>query len=171
MGKIIVFAGAMLVMGVLAVRLIERPNQPVAAAPSAMAATRTPSPASSTNSRSVTLSRGRDGHFWTDARVDGRRLELMVDTGASTIALRASDAARLGIHPAARDYSVNVATANGVTRAALVQLRMVEVGNIVVRDVPALVHGDEALGVNLLGLSFLSKLRWTHERGKLILEQ
>ena len=103
--------------------------------------------------------------------MDGRRLELVVDTGATTIALRASDAARLGIHPAARDYSVQVATANGITRAALVQLRMVEVGNIVVRDVPALVHADDALGVNLLGMSFLSKLRWTHERGKLILEQ
>ena len=54
---------------------------------------------------------------------------------------------------------------------ALVQLRMVEIGNIVVRDVPALVHPDEALGVNLLGMSFLSRVRWTHERGKLILEQ
>ncbi len=169
MGKILVFAGAMLVMGVLTVRMIERPNQPVAAAPSAMAAT--PAPSSPPNSRSVTLSRGKGGHFWTDARVDGRRLELVVDTGASTIALRASDAARLGIHPAARDYTVNVATANGITRAALVQLRMVEVGDIVVRNIPALVHGDEALGVNLLGMTFLSKLRWTHERGKLVLEQ
>jgi aspartyl protease family protein len=41
----------------------------------------------------------------------------------------------------------------------------------VVRDVPALVHPDESLGVNLLGMSFLSRLRWTHERGKLVLEQ
>ena len=48
---------------------------------------------------------------------------------------------------------------------------MVEVGNIVVRDLPALVSPDEALGVNLLGMSFLSRVRWTHERGKLILEQ
>ena len=169
MGKIIVFAGAMLVMGVLAVRMIERPNQQVAAVPTAMAAM--PAPSSSSNSRSVTLSRGKGGHFWTDARVDGRRLELVVDTGASTIALRASDAARLGIHPAAREYTVNVATANGITRAALVQLRTVEVGDILVRNIPALVHGDEALGVNLLGMTFLSKLRWTHERGKLVLEQ
>jgi aspartyl protease family protein len=174
MGKMIVFAGAMLVMGVLAVRLIEQPHQQqVAAAPSAMAATRTSSPpsASPSNSRTVTLSRGKGGHFWTDARVDGRRLELVVDTGASTIALRASDAARLGIHPAARDYTINVATANGMTRAALVELRTVEVGDIVVRNIPALVHGDDALGVNLLGMTFLSKLRWTHERGKLVLEQ
>jgi aspartyl protease family protein len=66
---------------------------------------------------------------------------------------------------------VKVATANGVTRAALVQLRAVELGDIVVRDVPALVHPDESLAVNLLGMSFLSRLRWTHERGKLVLEQ
>ncbi|HEY2185619.1 MAG TPA: TIGR02281 family clan AA aspartic protease, partial [Xanthobacteraceae bacterium] len=91
--------------------------------------------------------------------------------GASQIALRASDAARLGIHPTARDYSVRVSTANGITRAALVQLLRVEIDDIVVRDVPALVHPDETLGVNLLGMSFLSRVRWTHERGKLILEQ
>ena len=46
-----------------------------------------------------------------------------------------------------RDYNIRVATANGVTRAAPVELRMVEVGNITVRNVPALVHPDEALGV------------------------
>jgi len=171
MGRIILFAGAMLLFGVVAVRLVERPGHEAPRTPSAMAATPVPSPTSSSNSRTVTLSRGKGGHFWTDARVDGRRLELVVDTGASTIALRASDAARLGIHPAARDYTVNVATANGITRAALVQLRTVEVGDIVVRNVPALIQGDEALGVNLLGMTFLSKLRWTHERGKLILEQ
>ena len=40
-----------------------------------------------------------------------------------------------------------------------------------VRNVRAMVHPDEALGVNLLGMSFLSRVRWTHERGKLVLEQ
>ncbi len=98
-------------------------------------------------------------------------MQLVVDTGASQIALRAADAARLGIHPTPRDYNIKVATANGVTRAALVELGMVEIGNIVVRNIPALVHPDEALGVNLLGMSFLSRVRWTHERGKLVLEQ
>jgi aspartyl protease family protein len=174
MGKIVILSAAMLFACVVVVRMFgvtDHPSRQMPASPSAMAATPAPSPARSSNSRSVTLSRGEGGHFWTDARVDGRRLHLVVDTGASTIALRASDAARLGIRPVARDFSIKVSTANGITRAALVQLRMVEVGNIVVRDVPALVHADESLGVNLLGMSFLSKLRWTHERGKLILEQ
>jgi aspartyl protease family protein len=48
---------------------------------------------------------------------------------------------------------------------------VVEISNIVVREVPALVHPDESLGVNLLGMSCLSRVRWTRERGKLILEQ
>ena len=95
----------------------------------------------------------------------------MVDTGASHIALRESDAARLGIHPTPRDHSIRISTANGEGRAARVELRMVEVGNIIVRDLPALVVPDGALNVNLLGMSFLSRVRWTHEKGKLILEQ
>jgi aspartyl protease family protein len=170
MGKFIIFAAAVLAAGVLVARWADR-SGPIGSSPSAMAAAPVDSPTSVSNSRTVTLSPGNDGHFWTDARVDGRRLQLVVDTGASQIALRAGDAARLGIHPTPRDYNVKVSTANGITRAALVQLRMVEIGNIVVRDVPALVHPDEALGVNLLGMSFLSRVRWTHERGKLVLEQ
>src|SRR5216683_662790 len=168
MRQIAIFAATVLVVGVLAVRMIDQRGQ---APPAAMAAQPAPAPTESPNSRSVTLARGQGGHFWSEARFDGRRLDLVVDTGASAIALRASDAARLGIHPAARDYSVKVSTANGVTRAAPVRLGMVEIGNIVVRDVPALVHADEALGVNLLGMTFLSRVRFSHERGKLILEQ
>ena len=167
MRQIVIFAAMVLAAGVVIARMADRQSPP-----SAMAAQSEPPQATNgAKSRSVTLTRGNGGHFWTEARVDGRRLELVVDTGASTIALRASDAARLGIHPSARDYNVKVSTANGMTKAALVQLRTVEIGNIVVRNVPALVHADDALGVNLLGMSFLSHVRWTHERGKLVLEQ
>jgi aspartyl protease family protein len=168
MGRTIVLAAALLAVGVLVVRLADR-SVHTPAAPSAMAAQPIPEPIN--NSRIVTLSRGNGGNFWTEARVDGRRLEFMVDTGASAIALRASDAAKLGIHPTPRDYSLKMGTANGIARAALVQLRMVEIGNIVVRDVPAVVHAEGALGTNLLGMTFLSRVRFTHDRGKLVLEQ
>jgi aspartyl protease family protein len=170
MGRFIIFAVVVLAAGVGIARWVDR-SSPVGSSPSALAAGPVESPANVSDWRTVTLSPGQDGHFRTEARVDGSRLELVVDTGASQIALRASDAARLGIHPTQRDYNIRVATANGVTRAASVELRMVEVGNIVVRNVPALVHPDEALGVNLLGMSFLSRVRWMHERGRLVLEQ
>ena len=48
---------------------------------------------------------------------------------------------------------------------------MIEVGDIIVRDLPALISPDEMLGVNLLVMSFLSRVRFSHERGKLIIEQ
>ena len=134
------------------------------------AATLTPAPAPS-NSRTMVIKATEGGHFAVDARVDGRRLAFMVDTGASQVAIRASDAARLGFHPAERDYTVRIHTANGEGRAALIELRTVEVGDIVVRDLRALVLPDQALNVNLLGMSFLSRVRWSHERGRLTLEQ
>jgi aspartyl protease family protein len=170
MRQLIIFAAILLAAGVYVARMADRNGQAPAGA-AAMVAQSEPAPASSSYSRTITLSPGNGGHFWTEARIDGRRIEFVVDTGATTIALRASDAARLGIHPSAREYTVKVATANGVTSAAPVQLGMVEIGNIVVRNVPAVVNADDALGVNLLGMSFLSRVRWTHERGKLILEQ
>jgi aspartyl protease family protein len=170
MRTIFVLAAAMLSACVVLARVLDRGGHGVAS-PAVMAAAPDAAIAEPPNSRTVVLSRGNGGHFWTEARVDGRRLQLVVDTGASQVALRASDAALLGIHPTARDYSIRVSTANGITRAALVELGRVEVGDIVVRNVQALVHADEGLGVNLLGMSFLSRVRWTHERGKLILEQ
>jgi aspartyl protease family protein len=172
MRSIVLMAAAMLALGVIAVRFVDQTsrahsgNAAMTASPKA-----SPSSPSSNNSRSVTLNKSNGGHFWTEARVDGRRIEFVVDTGASAIALRESDAARLGIHPTQRDYTVKVNTANGVSRAAPVDLRMVEIGNVVVRDVRALVHPDNGLGVNLLGMTFLGKVRWMHDRGKLIIEQ
>ncbi|MEA2989834.1 MAG: aspartyl protease family protein [Alphaproteobacteria bacterium] len=128
-------------------------------------------PAVPNNSRSLEIKAGNGGHFQVEARVDGRRLAFVVDTGASQITIRASDAARLGFHPSPRDYTLKINTANGEGRAARVELRMLEVGDIIVRDIVAIVVPDEALSVNLLGMSFLSRVRWTHERGRLVLEQ
>jgi aspartyl protease family protein len=164
--RILVFAGMMLASGVLAVRLIDQASH--APGPATAAARAEPQPS---NARTMVIRAGDGGHFQVEARVDGRRLGFVVDTGASQITLRESEAARLGIHPNRQDYSVRITTANGEGRAARVELGMVEVGDIIVRDIPALVVPDEALSVNLLGMSFLSRVRWSHERGRLILEQ
>ena len=130
-----------------------------------------PAPAVSSNYSTVTLNSDSRGHFQIDARVDGRSIEFLVDTGASSIALRESSAAKLGIHPSAREYSVKMQTANGIGKAARVQLGRVEVGGITVRDVVALVVPDESLSTNLLGMTFLSRVKWSHDRGRLVLEQ
>lgn len=128
-----------------------------------------PAPA---DSRSVIVSRDQRGHFEVEARIDGRHLKFMVDTGASVIALTAADAATLGIHPANKDFTALIKTANGAVRGAPVTLNMVEIQDIMLRDVAALVLPDGALSDNLLGLSFLSRLRrFEYADGRLVLEQ
>jgi aspartyl protease family protein len=167
MFRILMSALMILGGGLLAVRHLENKT---AGDTVAMNATPVPAPPSS-YPRNVVLAKGHNGHFQADALVDGRRVEFLVDTGASHIALRQREASRLGIYPRQSDYTVRVNTANGVTKAALVELRSVEVGSILVRNVPAIVHADEGLSVNLLGMSFLSRVRWSHDRGKLVIEQ
>jgi aspartyl protease family protein len=112
------------------------------------------------------------GHFSTDGRIDGRRVTFMVDTGASVIALTESSAALVGIRPSRSDYTARVSTANGEVKAARARLPSVDVGGIEVRDVEAMVLPDNVLSENLLGLSYLSRLRrFEFANGKLVLEQ
>jgi aspartyl protease family protein len=123
-------------------------------------------------SRSVVIAPGSGGHFRVAGRIDGRRVNFMVDTGASVIALTARDAATLGIHPAERDYIAMVKTANGAMRVAPVELDMVEIDDLEVHNVAAVVLPPGVLNENLLGLSFLSRLRrFEYTDGKLVLEQ
>jgi aspartyl protease family protein len=122
--------------------------------------------------RSVEIARDSRGHFQADGRIDGRRIGFMVDTGASVIALNESSAASIGVRPSRSDYTANVSTANGTIKAARTRLASVDVGGLVVRDVEAMVLPDESLSENLLGLSYLSKLkRFEFANGRLVLEQ
>jgi aspartyl protease family protein len=143
------------------------------ATPSLMAArpVNTSAPAPS-GTRSVVIPPGRNGHFQVEGRIDGRRLNFMVDTGASVIALTERDASSLGIHPSERDFTAAVRTANGVVRAAPIELNMVEIDELTVHNVAAMVLPNGALSDNLLGLSFLQRLhRFEYADGKLVLEQ
>ncbi len=170
MRSAIIFAVLALTAGIEVPRYAAQISaKPVTAAPARPV---TPVAATASASRSVIVSRDARGHFQVDARIEGRKLSFMVDTGASVVALTASDAARLGIHPAQREFVTEVRTANGTVRAAPVRLDEVEVGDLVVRDVAGLVLPDGALSDNLLGLSFLSRLRrFEYSDGKLVLEQ
>lgn len=123
-----------------------------------------------TSARSITLRLDNTGHYRAEARVDGMKVDFLVDTGATAVMLSAATAGKLGIRPARSDYTAKVMTGNGEIKAAVVRLNKIELGEIVVRDVRALVHGDEKLQVDLLGMTFLSQVRWTHDRGKLIIE-
>ena len=97
---------------------------------------------------------------------------FMVDTGATMVIVRESDAARVGVRPMRADYTATVSTANGKIKAAPAKLDRLEVGGITVYDVQALVLPDDALWQNLLGMSFLSRLkRYEVANGQMVLEQ
>lgn len=108
---------------------------------------------------SVRIRKRSDGHFMVKTEAEGVALSMLVDTGASTVVLKPADAQRLGINVERLRYGVPVQTANGTTYAASVRLRKLAIGNIVLEDVDALVAKPGTLKDNLLGMSFLSRLR------------
>jgi aspartyl protease family protein len=174
MRSFIVFGIAALVAAWLVPRYFDRVASHAAAPPPAPAAqvVTAPPPVSTGGPRTVVVQRDARGHFAIDGAVNGRRIGFMVDTGASVVALTERDASRLGYHPAIRDYTIKMSTANGTGRAAPVKLDMVEIGGVMVRNVDAIVVPDGALVENLLGLSFLSRLRrFEYREGKLVLEE
>jgi aspartyl protease family protein len=174
MQNIVLLAIAVLILAGSASQFVDRfrPGVTPQAASVTTAASRGEPATRRDGPRSVTLKRDRRGHFATEASINGRRLDLMVDTGASVVALTQRDAARLGFNPSARDFTAQVQTANGRVRAARAMLPAVEIGGIVVRNVEALIVDDSALTENLLGLSFLSRLsRYEYKDGQLVMEQ
>jgi aspartyl protease family protein len=104
---------------------------------------------------SVTLTPDSRGHFMVQGQINGGSVQMLLDTGATMIALPASDAARLGI-----DYKKgrvsHMSTANGLVPAYLVKLNTVKVGNIELNQVDAVVQ-EHGLPVILLGMSFLNR--------------
>ncbi len=170
MRNILVFAAVLIGLGVAMARIAD--TMTPAKSTVAMSRNAETAAASASFGRTVSIDRDRNGHFQTEARVDGSYLNFMVDTGATVIALKERDAERVGIHPAPSDFTANVSTANGPARAARAKLDSIEVGGVRVRDVDALIMPDGMLDQNLLGMAFLSRLkRFEYADGKLVMEQ
>lgn len=123
-------------------------------------------------SGTVRLRAGRNGHFHTTAHINGRAVEVMVDTGASMVALTWEDARAAGIFLSNADFKHKVGTANGTARVAVVTLDHVSIEDVTVRNVRAAVAEAGKLETTLLGMSFLGQLARTEmSRGVLLLEQ
>jgi aspartyl protease family protein len=169
---VITFAALALVAGMIVPQFTAQMYTPRAPNKLLVARQATPVEPPPSNPDSVVVPRDPMGHFRVEGRVDGQIIQFVVDTGASVIALTSEDAASLGIHPSVNDFRALVKTANGTVHAAPIRLDMVEVGNLMVRDVAGMVLPDRVLSDNLLGLSFLSRLRrFEYADGRMILEQ
>ena len=145
-------------------------REPAAAPPAPVKAP--PAPALASNGTTMTLDADSSGHYRAEAEVNGHRATMLVDTGASIIALTQEDAGAFGVRPFPSDYKIPVSTANGTLNAAEVRLNEVRVGNVLARDVAAVVMPQGALRQSLLGMSFLKKLSgFEVAQGRLVLRQ
>ena len=115
--------------------------------------------------RNAEVVRGTRGDFAVAAHINGAKVPMVVDTGATSVVLTQEAARAAGLPIEVLDYSVNVDTANGRTRAAPVTLARLAVGNLIEHDVPALVVRQGQLRNNLLGMSFLNRLESWEVRG------
>jgi len=115
--------------------------------------------------RRVEVVRSQSGDFTLAVHINGVRIPMVLDTGASSVVLTQEAAKAAGLPIEVLNYSVKVDTANGRTHAAAVTLDRLAVGNLVERSVPALVVQRGQLKNNLLGMSFLNRLESWEVRG------
>jgi aspartyl protease family protein len=115
--------------------------------------------------RSVQVVRGSGGDFAVAAHINGAKIPMVLDTGATSVVLTQDAAKAAGLPIEVLNYTVNVDTANGRTRAAPVTLDKLAVGGLTERAVPALVAQQGQLKTNLLGMSFLNRLESWEVRG------
>jgi aspartyl protease family protein len=108
--------------------------------------------------RTVEIARGHAGEFQVATQVNGTRVPMVLDTGASAVVLTQDAAKAAGLPLEMLAYTVNIETANGRARAAAVTLDRLGVGTIVEHAVPALIAQPGQLKTSLLGMSFLNRL-------------
>ena len=140
-------------------RLVLRMDQPVSVGAA---------PRAEGGSRIVLPVDGR-GHFMAQGTINGRTVDFMLDTGATTVALSAADAQRIGL-----DYTkgqrIQMSTANGVTIGHRIKLASVRVGDVEVYDVDAVVS-PQPMPFVLLGNSFIGRFSMRRDADQMVLEK
>lgn len=116
----------------------------------------------------VRLPRGDGGHYWAQGQINGRPARMMIDTGATSLAMSEVHARSLGLRYQEGQAGV-VSTAGGRARSWMILLDNVAVGGVVVRQVPAVVIEGNFPEMILLGNSFLDKTDLDREQGVLVI--
>lgn len=145
----------------------EAPGYAMSATPSAK-----PTNVSAQSGRKVRIEADPTGHFRAEFKFNGRKIDAMIDTGATVVAINVSTARKIGIAVPAADFKYEVSTANGTARAAAATIDDVQIGRIRLDGVQAMVLEDKALKGVLVGMSVLKRLaRYQVEGQVLLLEQ
>jgi aspartyl protease family protein len=117
----------------------------------------------------IVIHANREGHFATRARINNEDTMLMVDTGATFVALSYETAEEIGLNIQPGDFTKAARTANGISKVASVNLDEITIGDITVTNVDAIVVEPGKLDINLLGMNFLSKLKRFEVSGRKLL--
>ena len=117
----------------------------------------------------IVLTGGDGGHFLTLGQINGRSAQMVVDTGATAVSLSTSQAQSLGLNYKG-GQRVQLNTANGVVPGWLVKLSTVKVGDVLVREVDAVVSSGSMPFV-LLGNSYLTRFQMTRTNDQLVLDK
>ncbi|MCB2079971.1 MAG: TIGR02281 family clan AA aspartic protease [Novosphingobium sp.] len=118
--------------------------------------------------RETRIDMSRDGHFWLQASVNGEPRHFLVDTGATLTAISQETAIAAQVPERALRQTMRMRTANGTVSAELTSIGELRFGNIVARDLDAVVApglGD----TNVLGMNFLSRLSSWRVEGKTLI--
>ena len=115
----------------------------------------------------IVLAAGSGGHFMTAGQINGKAVQFMVDTGATSVAMSALDADRAGI-AYKNGQPVQMSTANGITQGFRIKLSSVRIGDVEVFDVDAVVT-PQAMPYMLLGNSFLTRFQMLRENDQMTL--
>ena len=117
----------------------------------------------------IVLTAGDGGHFFTLGQINGKTTQMVVDTGATSVAMSVAEAQRLGI-----DYKsgqpIRMSTANGIAQGWLIKLATVRVGDVMLHNIDAAVTSG-SMNIVLLGNSFLTRFQMTRANDQMVLEQ
>ncbi len=119
--------------------------------------------------KQVTLVADVRGHFLTQGSINGANVGFLVDTGASTVAMGASLAKRIGIDYTKGEPGLS-GTANGVVQVWRVRLSRVTLGEITLHNVEGTVLPNDMPYV-LLGMSFLNRMEMRRDGSTMVLNQ
>jgi aspartyl protease family protein len=125
----------------------------------------------SRDSDEVLIFRDSLGMFKTVGSINSLPVKFLVDTGASSVAMNAAQARRLGIDFRVEGDLTYVSTASDVTTGYRLKLDVVKVGSIQLRNVSAVVIDGAQPAEVLLGMSFLGRVAMINETDKLILRR
>jgi aspartyl protease family protein len=178
MWRLLFMVGTVSVSAIGAVTYIEKSQGKVAAVERQSGQSQQPNVAQKPQAQSVRLSgqesiqRSNRGHYEATFKLNNARVEGLIDTGATTIAINETTARKAGIRLNRKDFKYPVRTANGETMGAITTIEQVSIGSIRIRDVEAMVLDDKSLSHTLIGMSFLNRLKgFEFVSGNLVLKR